>query len=238
MTHGAFVWHDLMCTDPAAAAGFYAELFGWTCKNGRFLREGTPVAGIVALDPDLGWPSHWLPYVAVDDVDAAVGKGMAHGGMPLLPPADAPDSAAGSGGRFAVLADPGGAAFGLVRGSAPAVATGVGAITWDELLTDDDAVRSFYARALGYAVGVADMGPLGAGWALKAGGEARASILASPLATPPIWVAYVSVADVGAVLAKVEPLGGRVVLAAVEIEGVGTVALVEDPTGAIVGLLG
>ncbi len=233
MTHGAFVWHDLMCTDPAVAAGFYAEVFGWTCRNGRFFREGAPVAGIVALDPALGWPSHWLPYVAVEDVDAAVGKAMANGGMPLLPPEDTPD-----GGRFAVLADPGGAAFAVLRGEAPPPLTGPHALVWDELLTDDDAVRSFYARALGYTVGVADMGPLGAGWALKAGGEPRASILASPLAVPPFWLAYVSVADVEATLAKVTAHGGRVVLPTVEIEGVGRIAVVEDPTGAVLGLLG
>jgi predicted enzyme related to lactoylglutathione lyase len=233
MTDGAFVWHDLMCTDPARAAGFYAEVFGWTCRNGRFLREGNAIAGIVALDETLGWPSHWLPYVAVGDVDVAVGKGMAHGGMPLHPPADAPD-----GGRFAVLGDPGGAAFGLVRGDAPPPATGVGAIVWDELLTDDDAVRGFYARVLGYTVGVADMGPLGAGWALKAGGEPRASILRSVLAAPPFWMPYVSVADLAAAVAKVATFEGRVVLAPVEIEGIGTVAIVEDPTGAVFGLLG
>lgn len=230
---GAFVWHDLMCTDPAAAAGFYAEVFGWTCKNGRFLREGAPVAGIVALDPALGWPSHWLPYVAVEDVDATVGKGMAHGGMPLLPPEETPD-----GGRFAVLADPGGAVFAVLSGASPPASTGVHALAWDELLTDDDAVRGFYAKVLGYAVGVADMGPLGAGWALKAGGEPRASILASPLATPPFWLAYVSVADVDATLEKVTAQGGRVVLGTVEIEGVGRIAVVEDPTGAVLGLLG
>lgn len=232
MSDGNFVWHDLMCTDPSRAAAFYAELFGWTCRNGRFLREGTPLAGIVALDPELGWPSHWLPYVAVQDVDATVGKGMAHGGMPLHPPMDAPD-----GGRFGVLADPGGAAFGLVRGAAPPAATGVGAIVWDELLTDDDAVRGFYAKVLGYGVGAADMGPLGAGWALKAGGEARASILLSPLAAPPFWMPYVSVADLGAAVAKVGAFEGRVLLSAVEIEGIGSVAVVEDPTGAAFGLL-
>ncbi|MDP2304886.1 MAG: VOC family protein [Pseudomonadota bacterium] len=232
MSDGAFVWHDLMCTDPARAAVFYAEVFGWTCRNGRFLLEAAPTAGIVALDPTLGWPSHWLPYVAVEDVDATVGKGMAHGGMPLHPPMDAPD-----GGRFSVLADPTGAAIGLVRGAAPTVASGVGAITWDELLTDDDAVRGFYAKVLGYVVGVADMGPLGAGWALKGGGVPRASILRSPLAAPPFWMPYVSVADLPGAVAKVCAAEGRVLLGAVEIDGVGSVAVVEDPTGAVFGLL-
>lgn len=229
---GTFVWHDLLCTDPAGAAVFYAGLFGWTCRNGRFWREGTPIAGIVALEAALGWPSHWLPYVSVADVDAAVGRGMAHGGTPLHPSTDAPD-----GGRFAVLADPGGAGFGLIRGSAPPAATGVGAIVWDELLTDDDAVRGFYTKALGYTVGAVDMGPLGAGWALKAGGAPRASILGSVLAAPPFWMPYVSVASVEASVDRAVALDGRVVQAPVEIEGTGWVAMVEDPTGAVLGLL-
>jgi len=230
MTPGAFAWHDLMSTDPALAAGFYGELFGWACRNGRFTKDGVAVGGIVALDPAEGWPSHWLPYVSVEDVDATVGRAMAHGGLPLLPPAETPD-----GGRFAVLADPGGAVFAVLSGEVPPVATG--AIAWDELLTDDAAVRGFYTKALGYTAGVADMGPLGAGWVLKQGGAPRATVLASELASPPAWVAYVQVADVAAAAAKAQELGGRVVMPPVEVEGVGTLALVEDPTGALLGLM-
>ena len=28
-THGAFSWNELMTSDPAGAAAFYRQLFGW-----------------------------------------------------------------------------------------------------------------------------------------------------------------------------------------------------------------
>lgn len=227
---GAFVWHDLMSTDPAAAAGFYGDLFGWTCKAGRFWRGAEAVAGIVALDPGLGWPSHWLGYVAVPDVEATVGKAMAYGAMPLHPPTDAPD------GRFAVLADPDGAALGLVSGVDKAPPIGPGAFVWDELLAEDDAVRGFYARALGYAVAPSDMGALGSGWVMRVEGLPVASILRSPLATPPFWLPYVA-GDPDAAAARVEGLGGRVLQDVVELEETGRFVVLEDPHGAAFGVL-
>ena len=32
-THGAFSWSELVTSDPAAASGFYSQLFGWTVKE-------------------------------------------------------------------------------------------------------------------------------------------------------------------------------------------------------------
>lgn len=229
---GAFVWHDLMSTDPAVAAGFYGELFGWTCKAGRFWRGGEAVAGIVALDPDLGWPSHWLGYVEVADIDGVVGKAMAYGAMPLHPPTEAGE------GKFAVIADPDGALLGLVSGGAASKAPpiGPGAIVWDELLTEDDAVRGFYARALGYAVGASNMGALGAGWVLRVEGLPVASILRSPLGMPPFWLPYVA-GDPDAAAAKVVAAGGRVLQDVVEIEETGRFVVLADPHGAAFGVL-
>lgn len=226
----AFVWHDLMATDPAGAAAFYGELFGWTCRDGRFWRGGDAIAGLVALDPDLGWPAHWLGYVDVPDVEAVLGKVLAYGATPLHPPTEAGE------GTFAVLADPDGALLGLVSGAPAAAPYGPGAIVWDELVADDDGIRGFYGRALGYSVGASDMGALGAGWVLRVDGLPVASILARAGWPQPMWVPFVA-GDPDVAVAKVEALGGAVLQGIVELSEGGRFCLLADPGGAVFGVL-
>jgi predicted enzyme related to lactoylglutathione lyase len=56
-------------------------------------------------------PSYWMVYFNVDDVDAAFRKAIDGGAKEMLAPGDFP------GGRFAILTDPQGAAFGLLKTS-------------------------------------------------------------------------------------------------------------------------
>ncbi|MCH7668789.1 MAG: VOC family protein [Acidobacteria bacterium] len=53
---------------------------------------------------------------------------------------------------------------------------------------------------------------------------------------PSVWASYVTVDDVGASVAKVEGLGGTVVRPEMEIPGSGTMAVINDPTGATVAM--
>ena len=53
-------------------------------------------------------PSFWLPYFLVADVDASSEKAKALGGQIHFGPQDIPGT-----GRFAVIADPQGAAFSI-----------------------------------------------------------------------------------------------------------------------------
>jgi predicted enzyme related to lactoylglutathione lyase len=153
-TPGRFVWHDLTTDDPAACRKFYGELLGWqyvdTTVLGRsytVARIGkTPVGGIHAPNPDRGkTPAHWLSYMSVADVDAAVAKAKDGGGGLLAGPMDIDRAAAP-----AVLRDPQGAPFGLVhldrrrsRPSRPRPSRGT--FFWNEYLTHDpDATVGFY----------------------------------------------------------------------------------------------
>ncbi len=54
-------------------------------------------------------PSYWLVYFNVADVDASFRTVLDAGGREMMPPSDFP------GGRFAIVSDPQGAAFGLLR---------------------------------------------------------------------------------------------------------------------------
>lgn len=57
-----------------------------------------------------GVPPHWLPYIAVADVDAEAATARKEGGDLLTPPADV-----ASNRRIAVVRDPQGAVFGIYR---------------------------------------------------------------------------------------------------------------------------
>lgn len=114
---GGFAWDELLTRDAAAAAGFYAELFGLAIDEldlgpmgtYRILRaEDAPVAGVMT-HPEAVHP-HWLPYLAVADVDAATRRAVALGGSVYLPPRDAPGL-----GRFSAIDDPTGAGICLLR---------------------------------------------------------------------------------------------------------------------------
>src|SRR5205085_4200555 len=106
---GPFVWHDLMSTQPARSAAFYAALFGWRMEGRDMGPAGTytyihagpvPFGGIVPLDPRFGIPAHWVSYVYVDDVDATCARAVAGGGKTCIPPTDIPTV-----GRFAMIED-------------------------------------------------------------------------------------------------------------------------------------
>jgi predicted enzyme related to lactoylglutathione lyase len=116
---GALCWTELTTSDPAAAENFYVALLGWTPKHSgegspmpytEFTVEGADRAsvGMMAKPPHLpaGMPSFWLPYFMVSDVDAIVATAASLGGTTHFGPQDIPGT-----GRFAVVADPQGAAF-------------------------------------------------------------------------------------------------------------------------------
>lgn len=83
--HGNFCWNELITHDPAGARKFYADTIGWTFDAMPMQDGGTywvakagdkMVAGIFEMKgPDFaGVPENWMPYLAVDDVDARVKK--------------------------------------------------------------------------------------------------------------------------------------------------------------------
>jgi uncharacterized protein len=117
LNEDVFVWDELGTSDVDGAARFYEDVFGWTAEDAgpefggyRLFKQGeTNVGGLMAV-PDPSIPTHWLPYVGVEDTDATVAKAKGLGARVVVEPMDIPQT-----GRFAVLADPQGAVFGIIR---------------------------------------------------------------------------------------------------------------------------
>jgi uncharacterized protein len=114
---GVFVWDELGTSDVDAAQRFYEQVFGWTTSDMGpdyggyriFNRGDDGIAGVMSL-PDASIPTHWQPYVAVDDPDRTTAKAIELGGSALMEPMDVPNV-----GRIAVLRDPQGATFGIIK---------------------------------------------------------------------------------------------------------------------------
>jgi uncharacterized protein len=115
---GALTWNDLITPDPAAAAAFYGELFGWSTDEipdaggYRVIKNGERTnGGIMALDPRMGeTPPNWMPYFGHEDVERLLDEVGGHGGQVLSGPMRMP------AGTIAVLRDPQGAVFAVWSG--------------------------------------------------------------------------------------------------------------------------
>ena len=113
---GVPCWVDTTQPDPAAAAEFYGELFGWKMEDvmppdagvsyfmGRL--PGGDVAAVSSQPEGAPDGAVWNTYVWVEDADETAAKVGEAGGTVLSEPMDIFDS-----GRMAVFADPAGAAF-------------------------------------------------------------------------------------------------------------------------------
>jgi predicted enzyme related to lactoylglutathione lyase len=117
---GAFCWPELNTSDAAAAVGFYNGLFGWGHKTDpKGFAEGytewkmveCSIGGLMQIRPEWGQvPPHWMPYFQVADCDATVAQAQKLGAQAIVAPMDVPNV-----GRFAVLRDPQGAHFSIIR---------------------------------------------------------------------------------------------------------------------------
>jgi uncharacterized protein len=242
---GKFVWHDLVTEDPAGCRRFYGSLLGWRFEDTQ--RGGKPyvlaragagyVAGMVALPPDKDQAlSQWVPYLSVPDVDQAAARTAQAGGRTLVAPRPV-----GSIARAAVVADPQGAALGLVKltGGDPADEPRpvTGRFFWMEYLAGDPGpALSFYQDLAGYDSRVRET-PAGIAYHVLSRERPRAGLLKSPLAgTHAAWLSYVLVDDPAALAARVASLGGTVLLAPRPDVRNGSLAVVTDPSGAAVAL--
>jgi predicted enzyme related to lactoylglutathione lyase len=116
----ALVWNEINTRDVEAAKAFYAKVFGWSYDEREFetgsyvsLKSGEDTVGgmidITGRVPD-EVPNHWLAYFAVEDADATIEKASGSGGEAVFGPEDI-----GEVGRIAVLKDPFGAVFAVIK---------------------------------------------------------------------------------------------------------------------------
>jgi predicted enzyme related to lactoylglutathione lyase len=117
-THGRWLWNELHTTDPAKALDFYEKVLGFTHRSldmgpaGTYhiLSKGGVDRGGVTSHLPRGARPHWLPYVAVDDADAALARAKKAGATISVGPEDIPGI-----GRFGVFTDLTGAVIAIMK---------------------------------------------------------------------------------------------------------------------------
>jgi predicted enzyme related to lactoylglutathione lyase len=240
---GTFLGAVLLTDDAPAASAFYAGLFGWDmeqAKDGGFSvnHKGRVIAGISPLDPKSSEAeeSVWLVGLAVNDLEQSL-RSAGENNARVYEKAER----VGDYGHFAVIADRQKAPVMLIEPGKKPIGgeRDAGSFVWAELWTDDveDAV-AFYTEVIGVEHRSDDRG--GQLYdVLASQGKPRAGIVKIPVElekVEPGWAPYVAVDDLGATLAEVKMLGGRVIFSQTEHPAQATVALIMDPSGAVLFL--
>jgi predicted enzyme related to lactoylglutathione lyase len=245
--NGSFCWLELGTSDTKSAKTFYSNLFGWTAEDMpmgpdmtyTMLRlGGKDVGGAYPLmkeQLDAHVPPHWMLYLRVENADAAAEKAVAAGGKQIVPPSDIPNV-----GRFATIQDPTGGIISIFQpGEHKGMASfgEIGSLCWADLNTNDaDRAAKFYSDWLGWNYS-------GEGYREIKNGTGNEDMIGgipprmhAPPGTPSHWMPYFHVADCKASAAKAAQLGGRTIMPADMMQGVGTIAVLADPQGAVFAL--
>jgi predicted enzyme related to lactoylglutathione lyase len=204
---------------------------------------GTPVGGVMRLPDEhekIGKGPHWLAYVTAEDVDALTRKAESLGGKTCVPPTDIPTV-----GRFSMIADPQGAAIGLITPIDPGTPRppqpANGYFSWHELMAgEQESALRFYAQLFGWQKTDVFEAPNGTYQMYGKGGTTLGGMMTRPegYPLPPHWLYYVKVEDLDAALARVKKGGGRVMNGPMEVPGGDRVAQCMDPQGAAFALHG
>ena len=250
--HGTFIWYELLTADPKKAKAFYDQVVGWNIDA-----EPAPVGmdyrmivapdgmagGVMGLNAEMqanGARPVWLGYLGVDDVDASVAAVTAAGGQVHMPATDIPDV-----GRIAMVTDPQGVPFYVMRGASDESSTayqrmGMGHVSWNELQTPDDAAAlAFYGKHFGITkIGAMPMGEMG-DYSFIANTESNGDAIGAVMKAQsrPGWGFYFRVPDIDAAKAKVEGAGGKVLQGPMEVPGGEWVLNAQDPEGVSFGLV-
>jgi len=250
---GSFVWYDLMTTDPKAAEVFYKNVVGWNAADSgmpadhpyTILSMGKDqIGGLMPIPKEAcerGVKPMWNGYIGVDDVDATAKHIQAKGGSVKRPPEDIPGV-----GRFAVVADPGGAPFNIFTtkgGETPKNSSmAPGQVGWRELhAADGPKAFDFYSQMFGWTKTEAmDMGPLGVYQLFASGGKDAVGGMMTKMAdTPhPMWLYYFVVDGIDSAVERVKKNGGKITNGPMEVPGPAWIIQGTDPQGADFALVG
>ena len=236
-------WVDLGSPDIEASRRFYSDLFGWTSEvimepadagYTQFFLNGKRVAGLGPLME--GAHPAWSTYVRTEDAAETARRVREAGGEVVAEPLAVMDY-----GSLAVFRDPTGAYFSVWQNgthTGAEVFNEPGSFAWNELGTRDlPAARRFYTA-------VFDWGTKGEDdtyveWQVSGRTVAGMMSIAGrlPDEVPAHWLVYFAVADTDATAERAVQLGGAVRRAPADFPGVGRLAVLADPQGAVFAVI-
>ena len=248
--HGTPIWYELTTPDVEGAQAFYTDVVGWSVApsdmtdTGHYriftAPDGQGVGGMKTLAGDAPTDPGWYSYVGVRDVDAHADAATRLGGSIHVPPTDIPRL-----GRFAVIADPQGMTFSIMRADRPGGsqafhATAPGHCGWNELVTSDQAAAlDFYGTLFDWQNNeTMAMGEMGDYCFIEHRGERIGAVMTAGAGWPTRWSYYFNVPSIAAAKDRVERGGGTVSQGPHEVPGGMFIIMGTDPQGVAFALVG
>jgi len=250
--HGRFIWYELITPDMGGAKRFYGDVVGWAAQDlpmpdgggepyAILSANGAGVAGMMNLGAPMkaeGMPPNWTGYICVDDCDAAAAKVKSLGGSVMRPPLDIPGI-----GRFAIVADPVGAVFAIMKPIPPQGGqpperdmSKPGQCGWHELYgaDPDKGGFDFYAQMFGWTKSDAmPMGDAGTYQLFNNQDGQVGGMMRKPDTAPgPHWGYYFRVADIDKAAVTIKADGGQVLNGPMDVPGDDRIINGVDPQGA------
>jgi len=252
---GDFIWYELMTPDAEGAKAFYDAVVGWNISEGapefggyRMIgrSDGGNAGGVLPLTDEMqqhGARPTWLGYVSVADVDQAVAAIEQAGGKGLMPAFDIPNV-----GRIAMVADPQGAPFYVMRATPPEPKaqsdvfspTAEQRVGWNELSTTDPvSARKFYTGQFGWGSDeFMDMGEMGEYRFLEQDGTRIGALCGVMQGQQPKWRFYFRVPSISAAKQTAEAKGGTIHMGPHQVPTGDYIIIGSDPQGAEFALVG
>jgi hypothetical protein len=254
---GDFIWYELMTPDAEGSKAFYDALVGWNFGeaaaeyNGyRMINrsDGGFAGGVLPLTDEMqqhGARPMWLGYILVPDVDSALREIEQAGGKGYMGPHDIPNV-----GRIAMVADPQGAPFYIMKPIPPAGRENEPSdvfspseqqrVGWNELNTTDPvAARDFYGEQFGWDTSdFMDMGEMGEYRFIDHHGTRVGALCGVMAGQPPKWRFYFRVPSIGAAKETAEQKGGTIRMGPHQVPTGDWILIGSDPQGAEFALVG
>lgn len=241
---GEFVWHDLVTPNMAGAHEFYANAVGWKTqawdKDNAYQMFAAPSGPVGGTVENRSLTPHWLAYIGTADVDAAVATATSLGAKVLTAAQPLPN-----GGRYAALADPHGAPFGVYASSTwagPEAAPKLGEFSWHELATNvaPSEAFKFYTELFAWdEITTYDMGTMGPYVVFGRDGRQLGGMFNKGDAGKPgsaYWLGYVSVDDLDTAVERSKAARATVLAGPMDVPGGDRIAQLMDPHGAFFAL--
>lgn len=244
------IWYELLSTNSDASKKFYEDVLGWNVQapmpggphDYRMIdTKSAHVGGLMQLTNEMqknGARPAWLVYLAVQDVDATAKHAAELGGTILMQPFDIPEA-----GRAAMIADPAGTPFYIMRGSSEGTSTvfertGMGKCNWNELTTAEQSrVDEFFAKLLGWTYPDKMAMPGGAEYIfVDVGGTRIGATAPQSQEMPQGWTFYFRAPNIDEAVEKVKRGGGKVHAGPMDVPGGDRVIVATDPHGARFGV--
>ena len=254
---GGFIWYELMTPDPEGAKGFYDDVVGWDIGEGvpeyggyRMIgrSDGGYAGGVLPLNDEMqqhGARPTWLGYIHVADVDDAAKSIEAAGGTTLMPANDIPNV-----GRIAMVADPQGAPFYIMKPIPPANDAKAESdvfstdaqqrVGWNELNTSDPAAaRAFYTGQFSWGADeFMDMGDMGEYRFLERNSTRIGALCGVMPGGQPKWRYYIRVPSIAKAKEVAEARGGTINMGPHQVPTGDYIIIGTDPQGAEFALVG